>query len=80
MLVHMRNTSELEIFAKKVLRKFWYWYHEKAKKIFSTGPKKLSYKIKNVYETLILKVDDQVFGMPSVTKRLYFSSIAYACE
>ena len=33
MLVHMRNTSELEIFAKKVLRKFWYWYYEKAKKI-----------------------------------------------
>ena len=36
MLVHMRNTSELEIFAKKLLRKFWYWY-EKAKKISVLG-------------------------------------------
>ena len=45
----MRNTSELENFAKKILRKFWYWNHEKAKKVSVLGWKKLSYKIKNVY-------------------------------
>ena len=45
MLLHMRNTSELKIFAEKVLRNFWYRYHEKAKKISGLG-KKLSYKIK----------------------------------
>ena len=39
MLVHMPNTSELEIFAKKVLWKFWYCYHEKAKKISVLGQK-----------------------------------------
>ena len=58
----MRNTSELKTFAKKVLRKFWYRYHEKAKKISVLGQKILSYKIKYMYKPNISIISTNIFG------------------
>ena len=35
--MHRHNTSELENLAKKIFRKFWYWNHEKPKKVLVLG-------------------------------------------
>ena len=37
--MHTRNTPELEIFAKRVLRKFCYWNHGNVKKVSILGQK-----------------------------------------
>ena len=44
--VHVQSIGNQIIFAKKVVRKFWYWNREKVKKVSVLSQKKLSYKIK----------------------------------
>ena len=38
-LEYIYKASEVKYFAKKVLRKFWYWNHEKVKKVSELGQK-----------------------------------------
>ena len=54
LLVHLRKTSNSKIIAKRVLRLFWYWNHEKAKEIPVSDQENFLIK-KRAYLNLIRK-------------------------
>ena len=59
----MRNTSELEYFRLECLEKGLVLKSRKSLESFNTGPKKLSYKIKNVFFVINKLLIKKAYGL-----------------